>query len=219
MQLVRTNKKGLYLVVTALVLVLCGELYIDLILTKQLPNYNSAIQTLSYIGAEGSPLAEVIKWWGVCHTLLFAVFAYGFYSAFEQKNAVVKMAVVILVIYGLGEGVGSGFFPVDAQHSGTVSTSFFLHNLFGGFADLVVFGLPTLVLRLFPKKYYERFHIQTWVCVGSVLLFSGLFMASKYFNLTSAIFEYRGLWQRCYMISFYIYFVFLSVRLYRSNHE
>lgn len=166
------------------------------------PGYNWKTQSLSYLGQSGSPLEKWVLLWGVFFTILLTFFAYSFYQL-NKSNKWAKIAAGMLIIYGLGEGVGSGFFPIDPP--GTVLTmNGRLHDIFGGIGDAGLVLFPFMLMLLFPKIKNPKLHIYLCTVVGIGLVMVSFFLVAKYFHPDNFIVSYKGVWQRVYLFNYYI---------------
>ncbi|KAA9332790.1 DUF998 domain-containing protein [Adhaeribacter soli] len=115
------------------------------------------------------------------------------------------------LLYGLGEGAGSGLFPFE-HANGKLTFSGLVHSVFGAVGVLSMVLAPVVALKLFPKKAFPRLNFYAkFTCVAGVA-FILLFLASKLDLIT-----YRGLWQRLFILVYHVFFMVLAVRMLRRS--
>lgn len=178
------------------------EIVTDIWFGSMYPGYNWKTQSLSYLGQSGSPVEHWVQLSSILFTILIIFFAYSFYQI-NESNKWAGIAAFMLVVYGLGEGLGSGFFPIDP--SGTIITmNGRLHNIFGGIGDTGLVLFPFVLMLMFPKTENYKLHIYLWSVVGIGLLMASFFLIAKYFHPNNFILSYKGVWQRIYLFNYYI---------------
>ncbi len=191
--------------VVSLSLICVGEFLSEYLIGKGLPDYDWRYLSISYLGKEGSPVLAEVKIWAVLFTLLYLVFSFSLYKSLNKRSPLIKYAACLLAIYGICEGLGSGFFPINAPGT-PLTQDAFIHNIFGAIGDTAFFSFPVLMLFVFPRKVNPGFHKFTFICLVIALVFCSFFLIAKYLHITHGIFTYRGIWQRAFLFTFYIYF-------------
>ena len=209
------RKLWIYIGVFAALCVCMGEFFTDTWLATLYPEYDWMKQSISYMGQEGSPVVFHVAVWGVLFTLFFLLFAVGFFQAFGGKNKWVILASAMIGIYGLGEGIGSGFFPINPEGT-TYTSSAFYHDLFGGIGDVGLVGAPLVMMKVFPNQKYFNFF--KWVTIVGISL-ALLFVFARYFNIETGIFSYRGIWQRLYLLNYNIFLLAIAWMMWRSRNN
>jgi len=188
------------------------EFVTDIWFGSRFPGYDWKSQSISYLGQSGSPIQNWVTLWGVCFSILIILFSNALHHEY-QSNKWIKFVMVALLIYGLGEGAGSGCFPIDPP--GTALTlSGRLHNVFSGIGDAGIVALPFLLMLMFPRKDYRVFHTYLWFVVGLGLISAALFLVAKYYQPDNFILAYKGVWQRIYTFNYYIMLLILSFEMY-----
>lgn len=194
------------------VIVCTGDIVLTLFWSHLARHYNPFSQTISYLGQAGSPLEKWIIIWSICFSILFALFGWGFWKAFATKGRLAALVALLLVIYGLGEGIGSGLFPINS-FSKHLTFDNRLHNIFGGIADISLVSIPLLMLNIFPKS------TNPWMYIASIVAFVGgiimaiLFLWSKYVAHPDMITIYKGLWQRLYILVYFVYLILIAFKM------
>jgi hypothetical protein len=189
-----------------------GDFLSLFILGPQYHGYSQLFDTMSALGASDSPVSDIISAWWVILGILMLVFAFGFRSAYLPANKYVKTVFWLLIFYGLGEGLGSGLFKAD-RIAGSYTTSFIIHDILGGAGVAALLILPLIVTRIKPSfsgPGFIRFSNVTLV-LGTLFLI--LFSFRFFGNTENIIAKYRGLWQRLFVLVYYIYMIVISIRM------
>lgn len=186
-------------------LVCLGDFAITFFLGFLYPGYDFLNQSESYLGSSNSPVALYMTIWGVCFSLLFIAFAYGLKKSIFHEGRWQTIAIWSIVVYGLGEGLGSGLFPYD--HIGDeLSFSGQLHSLFSGIGEAGLILLPFVIMKIFPKDLFPRLNRFALFVGCSGIAFTIIFLLAKPISL-----PYRGLWQRIYLLDYYSLLVVLAM--------
>ncbi|GAO44120.1 DUF998 domain-containing protein [Flavihumibacter petaseus] len=124
---------------------------------------------------------------------------------FQKKGFWQHAAVWLIVIYGLGEGIGSGLFPYDHTASG-LTLSGKLHNVFSGIGVAALVLLPLSLWRVFPKQEFPGMNACIHFVGWSGLLLVFVFMLSR-----QNILPLKGLWQRLFILDYYILMIVIAM--------
>lgn len=186
-----------------------GDLVVPVLLAQAYPGYESVTQSESMLGAAGSPVAVWFTAWSVCLAVLFFVFAWGLQQAFWPNSKRMVLATWLLVLYGIGEGLGSGLFPVD-QSETVLSLSGRIHSATSILGSGALYLLP-LVWLWRPPAQGPRLKGLSWVTLILTGLFMLLFGAAK-LDLCGQ----DGLWQRAYIVVSYIYLLTLALFMFSN---
>ncbi len=184
------------------------EIATDIWFGSKFPGYNWKTQSLSYLGQSGSPMEQWVLLWGVVFTTLITFFAYTFYQLNKSKKWA-RIATCFLIIYGLGEGLGSGCFSINPPDT-IITMDGRLHNIFSGIGDTGLVLFPFVLMLMFPKIENQKFHIYLWSVVGIGALMASFFLIAKYFHPDNFILSFKGVWQRIYLLNYYLMLVVIS---------
>ncbi len=200
----------------ACIIACIGEFVFLFILGAYYRGYSQLKDTMSSLGASDSPVSDVISIWWIIMGVLFIFFGTGFKKAFSDKGWYAKLASWLIIIYGLGEGIGSGAFKAD--HVATGLTAFaIIHDIVGGIGVLAVLLLPLVMQKVVVKYempvFYRMSQLVFITGIITILLF--LFRYSPDKNNFFAI--YKGLWQRLFMLNTYIYMTTIAVLIIRRR--
>ena len=190
------------------------EIVTEIWFGSKFPGYDWKKQSVSYLGQSGSPIEQWVLIWGVFSALLFTLFTYTFYQLYKTKTWI-GIATFFLIIYGLGEGLGSGCFPINPPDT-IITMDAKLHNIFGGIGDTGLVLLPFVFMLMFPKKEHQKLHIYLWSVVGIGLVMASFFLIAKYFHPDNFILSFKGVWQRIYTFNYYLMLLVISWRMVRQ---
>lgn len=195
------------------ILVCLGDFAVTFIIGFMHKGYNFLTQSQSYLGTDKSSVAKYMNAWGVLFSLLFVACAFSLYQTFHVKNKWHIIAVWLIAIYGLGEGLGSGLFPYN--HIGDELTlSGKLHSLFSGIGVFALVVLSFVLLKLFSKKLFPklyRFYLFTAII--------GLLLILAFFLSRQDIIPLRGLWQRLFLLDYYLMLIVLTLHQVKANRS
>jgi hypothetical protein len=190
------------------------EIVTDIWFGSKFPGYDWKKQSVSYLGQSGSPIEQWVLIWGVFFTLLFTLFTYNFYQFYKSKKWI-GIATFFLIIYGLGEGLGSGCFPINPPDT-IITMDAKLHNIFGGIGDTGIVLFPFVLMLMFPKIEHQKLHIYLWSVVGIGLVMASFFLIAKYFHPDNFILSFKGVWQRIYTFNYYLMLLVISWQMGRQ---
>jgi hypothetical protein len=187
-----------------------GDLGMTRLLGSWYPGYKPLFQPMSDLGDQNSPVALITSIWWVIMGLMFIVFGYGFYRAFQHHGKPAQAAGWMLALYGIGEGLGSGL--VSGGPGGAFTTpSSIVHNLLGGVGVTAAILLPFAMMKIYCARRSPRLSWYSWFTTGIGILFLVLFSISTFYHPDGSWISYIGLWQRLFMLVYYIYFICLAV--------
>lgn len=206
------QKNWIQIGVIAAWLVGVGEFIVDAIIGSRYPGYNWMTQSISYLGQADSPVLLEVAIWGIFFSFFYLLFAFGFYKAFGGINRWAVLASWMIAIYGLGEGMGSGFSPINPPGTPYTTAAFF-HDLLGGIGDVAMVLLPLVVLKIFPRKESSKlFYFSILVTIVGILL-SLFFLYAKAQQPDDGFLVYKGLIQRLYLLNYIIYFLAIAQKM------
>jgi hypothetical protein len=188
-----------------------GDFLSLFILGPEYPGYNQLYDTMSSLGSSASPVSDIMSAWWIILGIMMIMFAFGFRAAFSPGDKYVKIVFWLLILYGLGVGVGSGLFKAD-RIAGSYTTSFIVHDILGGAGVVALLILPLFIQKIkpiFSSPGFVRFSYITLItCTFFLILFSFRFIE----NGENIIAKYKGLWQRLFVIVFYIYLMTIAFK-------
>lgn len=211
------NKKKtlIALSVIACCIACVGDFVVLFVFGSQYPGYSQLYNTMSALGATASPVSSVVSAWWILLGLLFFMFAVGFRLAFSPADKYVKLAFWLILIYGLGEGLGSGLFKADYQN-GLLTLSAILHDILGGIGVTAILLLPLVMQKIIPPSTNPGFHLLSKFvfAIGFILLL--LFTLRFANNNETALVQLSGLWQRLLVFVYYAYLMIIGAIMVRD---
>lgn len=180
------------------------------------PGYSQLKNTISSLGASVSPVSDAISFWWILIGIVFLFFGIILRKAFGANLKNVKIASLLIMFYGLGEGIGSGLFKANRINR-EPTQSLVIHDVLGGIGVVAALILPLIMNKVITKKQMPRFYFFSWVIfvVGIImmLLFTIRFSANEH----NFFVFYKGLWQRFFLLNLYIYFITISIMMYNNE--
>ena len=184
-----------------IVITIIGYLYKD---------YNSFTDSQSDLGTYNSPVALYMNTWEVLLGLLLLSCCWCLYKTGWFQSRLQKLALWLLVLYAIGEGIGSGLFPFNhVNHQ--LTGSGWLHSIFSGIGITAMVILSFVLVKLFPKKRSAQMYsyFLSFALMGA--LFICLCLLSRVHFL-----RFVGLWQRLYLLAYYFMLTALTLHIFRS---
>jgi hypothetical protein len=171
---------------------------------------------MSSLGSSASPVSDIISILWIVLGILMIMFAFGFRAAYSPGDKYVKIVFWLLILYGLGEGLGSGLFKAD-RVSGSYTKSFIVHDIMGGAGVVAILILPLIVQKI--KPFFSSRGFIRYSCITLILgmLFLVLFSFRFVGNENNLLVRYKGLWQRLFILVYYIYLVTIAFRMVRKK--
>jgi hypothetical protein len=190
----------------------CADLLLLYIFGNQIPGYSQLADSISSLGVSSSPVSLEVTIWSVLLGLVFILFAYSFREVFRQKSKSTLIVFWLIVIYGCGEGIASGILKPDHINGLNTITSV-LHDILGGIGDAAILLVPLAMIRIFPKELFPVFFIYSLTIWVIAMISIILFLLRIVFSEVAFFNSYSGLWQRIFLIIFYIYFTIIALMI------
>jgi hypothetical protein len=198
-----------YVVFTAICcFVACaGDFAVTIIIGLIYKNYDPLNQSESYLGTSNSPVALYMNTWEVAFSILFVLFAYGLQKTIFSKGCWQHLAVWLIVIYGLGEGIGSGIFPYE-HTGGHLALMGKLHLVFSTIGVIAIAANSFVILKVFPKNNFPKLN-----AYARFVAYSGLALIILFLLAKIHVIPLRGLWQRLFILDYYSLLVVVCIEL------
>ncbi|MGE5394540.1 MAG: DUF998 domain-containing protein [Candidatus Saccharibacteria bacterium] len=189
-----------------------GDFWVTFVLADYKPGYSHLRHTMSMLGVENSPVSLLISAWWITLGFLIIFFALGFAEAFNYRRWEVKFSTWLLILYGLGEGLGSGLFKAERINNSLTITGN-LHEIMGAFGTIAILILPLFMMRIILRSVNPSFHTLSWtvLIIGLSMLILFLFRFSSF--EIEGLSLYKGLWQRLFVLDYYIYLIVIAVMM------
>jgi len=174
------------------------------------PGYSQLEDTVSMLGSSISPVSNQISTIWVIIGVLLILFGIGFHYEFEKKGIYSKISSWLIILYGFGEGIGSGVFKAD-RISNNLTTSAIFHEILGGIGIVSILLLPLFMQKVIPKKENPELHLMSQLVFYSGIVFILLFLFRFSADQTGIISIYKGLWQRVFILISYTYLIRIAI--------
>jgi hypothetical protein len=205
---------GIKIMAIVCITICIADFIVLFVLGDYYPGYSQLKNTISSLGATMSPVSDLISAWWIFIGIVFIFFGIIFRKVFYENPKSSKLASILIMLYGIGEGIGSGLFKAD-RIGGEMTPSFIAHDIAGGIGLIAAFLLPLVMQKVIEKANYPRFNV-----FSKIIFFIGLitiaFFTIRFSTQRSWIFD-RGLWQRLFMLNLYVYFITISVIMYKKR--
>ncbi len=192
------------------IFVCVGEFVTMFVFGSLYPGYSQLKDTLSALGATVSPVSDEMSAWWIFIGVIFIFFGIGVKKAFSENQTYANVASWIIIIYGLGEGFGSGAFKADHLVN-SVATSLIIHDTLGGIGVIAILILPLIMLKVIPKNMNLNFYRFSKIIFVTGILMVSLFLFRYSPNKDNFFLIYKGLWQRLFMLNTYIYLTAIAI--------
>jgi hypothetical protein len=209
----KIDKKSLIIVGSIACFTACiGDFFATFFLGEYYPGYSQLHNTMSLLGVTASPVSGIISTWWIILGLLIILFAVGLNKAFDDENGYVNFATLLLVFYGLGEGLGSGLYKADRMNN-VLTTSAIIHEILGSIGIISILVLPLVMKKIIPVSTnlgFQRFSTIVFI-VGLVLIV--MFISRLFYPGNNIFALYKGLWQRLFVLDYYIYLMVIAIMM------
>ena len=182
-----------------------GDFIVTSILGSLYPGYSFIHRSESYLGTSVSPVAVYMNAWGVVFCFLLIFFAWGLRTTIFRYEKWQTRTVVLVVLYGLGEGAGSGLFPYNHVNN-VLTLSGKLHSLFGALGGMAIVTIPFAGIKIFSKESFPLLH-----AYSKLVLIAGLILTVVFLVSDRDVISYKGLWQRVYLFNYHLYLSVLAL--------
>lgn len=196
-----------YVVFTAICcfIACAGDFAVTAVIGLIYKNYDALNQSESILGTSNSPVALYMNTWEVIFSILFVLFAHGLRKTIFNNGFWQRVSVWLIVIYGLGEGIGSGIFPYEHAGNGLALTGK-LHLLFSTIGVVAIAVNSFVLLKIFPQKAFPWINMYT-----RFVAFSGLALIMLFLLAKMGLIPLRGLWQRLFIADYYSLLIVVAV--------
>lgn len=189
-----------------------ADLILIYIFGKQIPGFNHFKSTLSSLGVSSSPVAGAVTVWSITLGLILVFFAFGFRETFHTYGKQINKASWLIVLYGLGEGVASGIFRAD-RIDGHLTNLAYLHDVLGGIGVTALLLLPFVLRKIFTVFSFPVFFRFSGIVSAAGIISTILFSFRLEYFAGTFLYNYSGLWQRIFLLNYYIYFTVIAVMM------
>ncbi|MCX6332871.1 MAG: DUF998 domain-containing protein [Bacteroidia bacterium] len=212
------KKPSQYIIVSAIAcIVVCITEFVTLFIFGAFyPGYDHLKDTMSTLGASVSPVAHEVSLWWVIMGLLLIFFGTGFRKAFSEKGFFARVAAWLIMLYGFGEGIGSGAFKANHIENG-LTISLIFHDILGGIGVTAILLLPLIMQKVVTRNENPGFYRMSRIIFITGIITVSLFLFRYLPNENNFLTVYKGLWQRLFMLNTYIYLTTIAVLMIKKD--
>jgi len=138
------------------------------------------------------------------------------YRIFSEKGAYAKIATWLIMLYGFGEGIGSGSFKSN-HVANELTVSGIIHDIVGGIGVIAILLLPLIMQKVITKNEMPVFYRMSKIVFISGIITIILFLFRYSLNVNNFFTIYKGLWQRLFMLNTYIYLTTIAILMIKSQ--
>lgn len=205
------------LIAIVFIIACISDFIILFLLGSYYPGYSQLKNTMSSLGATISPVSKIISTWWILLGIVFVFFGIIFRKAFNKKLRSVKLASLLIILYGLGEGMGSGIFKAN-KATEEITKSLTMHDILGGIGVIAALIFPLVMNKIITKKEMAYFYSFSWIVFVIGIITMSLFAIRFYPDENNLITMYKGLWQRLFLVNIYTYFITISLIIYNKKN-
>lgn len=174
---------------------------VPLVLARSYPNYKHKEMALSVLGSRQSPVKRIYNVWCILSGVVFCIAPYTLYL--ENQGVLTATIWILLVIYGIGCEVISGFCPLNENRK-KEDTITRIHGGASAIGFTVLLVVP-LLLAIFQFRISNvMMGIVSLVCFIVALVFFCFFVMGEKDRFSNTVLRYGGLWQRLVLSVCYI---------------
>lgn len=211
------NKKSIIIIASIACFTACiGDFLATFVLGDYYPGYSQLRNTMSLLGITASPVSGIISTWWIILGFLIILFALGFARAFGYDKKNVKIVTWLLILYGLGEGLGSGLYKADHVNN-SMTTSAIIHEILGGIGVFAILVLPLVMKKIIPRNANRGFHKFSLVVFFAGIFLLVLFSLRLFYQGSNEFILYKGLWQRLFVLDYYLYLMVIAVMMIKNQ--
>ena len=183
-----------------------------LIFGNRIPGYNQFTDTMSQMGIHSSPVSGEITICWIAMGVLLILFGIGIRLIYKDQKKWAVIAALLVILYGIGEGMMSGIFPADKAGEARSLTGL-VHNGLGGLGVVSIMIFPLVMQKIRPHLRKLSIIIFIVGAAGVLLFFVGRLLSIP----DSFLARYKGSWQRLYVTVYYVYIVIISLKMIGSG--
>lgn len=176
--------------------VMIVDLLIPFVIALPYKGYSHLNTVMSVLGSKTSPLGLFYNIWMMISGCTIAIFGYMLYSYYNNEQEELAIILfILLLIYGIGDEVISGIFPLNEKEDG-MAVSNKIHGA-GSVIGFVALQFSPLILAIIQFKedmWYFGFSSIVFFLLSLIAFVIFVMGANPKFQNT--VFAFEGLWQR-----------------------
>ncbi|WP_053957177.1 DUF998 domain-containing protein [Inediibacterium massiliense] len=192
---------------TLILAVMLVDLLIPFFIAIPYKKYSHTQTVMSVLGCKASPLGRFYNVWMVvsgCTLTLFGYFIFDYYH--ENQYGLAVTLLVSFILYGIGDEVISGFFPLNEKKE-DVTLSSKIHGI-GSVVGFIALQFAPMILGILQFKNNQvTFGIYSIIFFILSLIAFIFFIIGEHSKFKNTIFALAGLWQRAMCALIYAPFI------------
>jgi hypothetical membrane protein len=183
------------------------------------PHYDPIERFASVLGITGRPYSMIISGWWILYGTLIVLFSCSLLWTTGKEYRYWWMGALLIMIFGAFDGIGSGVFPCDQGCAGKTLVGK-IHHVVSTVGTVALLPAPLFMwLAWRHDPFWWRCRTFTLVIqVVGALFFIALILGKS--EVVSAYFgKVGGLLQRMFYLVYYVWFIALGLKLFRSVND
>jgi hypothetical protein len=178
-------------------------------------SYNGITSAASLLGVPGTPYAGLISGWWFVYGSMLGLFAAGLLWSMPTTSRVRWIGPLLIAIFGLFDGIGSGLFPCDPGCAGVTLTGK-VHVLVSAVGTTALVPAPFFCwLGWRADQRWKAIRTFSWFVQIAAMLLSIFLLLARLEGVADYLNGFGGLLQRLLYTVYYIWLVPVGVRMYR----
>lgn len=184
-----------------------ADLLIPFFVAIPYKGYNHKTTVMSVLGCNNSPLRWFYNIWMVFSGSVISLLGYHVFKEYQEVQYSLAVSLfILLILYGVGDEVLSGIFPVN-ENKEDVNLSCKIHGV-GSVIGFIALLFAPLVLAIIQFKLGDSLlGIISFLCFMLSFVFFIFFIMGDKPKFKNTIFALEGLWQRVICFVTYIPFI------------
>lgn len=183
---------------------------LPIILAEFYNGFNYKEMALSLLGCNQSPVKLIYNCWCIFSGLVFCIAGYTVHFAFHNKLSIAIF--VLLILYGFGCEVLSGFFPLNEKREDE-NTSTKIHGIGSVIGFTALLFVPLL---LGITSFYNNLislGILSVICFAIAFILFCFFVMGEKDKFKNTVLRFGGLWQRLVLLTCYLPLIYFSIHM------
>jgi hypothetical protein len=190
------------------------DLPITALFAQLQPGYNRLESYSSVLGATGSPNGRLISAWWVLYGVLLVLFCYSLLRSSSRKGWRRWPGPLLLLVFALGDGIGSGVFRCDPGCAGLAARAR-MHLLVSAIGSLALVPAPLFMWNAWRDDRRWRRYLPFTLAVQAVGLIPLVGLGLAETRATGLFAGTSGLFQRLFLLTYYVWIAAVAVKLLR----
>lgn len=181
-----------------------ADLLIPFFVAIPYQGYCHRTTVMSVLGCKNSPLRWFYNLWMVFSGSVISLLGYHVFKEYQEVQYGLAISLfILLLLYGLGDEVLSGIFPVN-ENKEDVNLSSKIHGVGSVIGFIALLFAPLVLAMIHFKLGDSLLGIISFLCFILSLVFFAFFIMGDKSKFKNTVFALEGLWQRAICLVCYI---------------